>query len=275
MHLEGILISIIIPAFNAEETVELCLTSIVNQSHSNLEIIIMDDGSSDSTVATVNTFVAINQTVPISLYSQANQGPAKARNEGVLRAKGEFIVFLDSDDHLHPSYIKSCLQKFSEKESLNLVYSGIQNFGREQNTYLFKDFNLSLFLRENVIPVFAMVRRKQVVDLGGFDESLKNHEDWELWIRVLQKFGAEVYQIPEHLYYYRKRSSKDSVTDLSQSNHTIEASFYYIYTKHYSYYLEQGLGMYDLFVKSKYYEKYYNTWYREMFYKIKKKFKRN
>lgn len=273
MATETVLVSVIIPAFNAEETIEESLVSVAKQSHTKLEVIVIDDGSSDNTGAVVNAFCLANPLLTLSLITQKNQGSSKARNEGLGKSQGEFIVFLDADDRLHPEYINSCLKKFEENKRLNLVYSGIQNFGRESNAFLFKEFNLSSFLRENVIPVFAMVRRQQVKELDGFDESLKNHEDWELWIRVVQRFGAEVFQIPKHLYYYRKRDNKDSLTDLSQANHTIEASFYYIFNKHYVFYLQEGLGIYDLFVKSKYHEKYYKTWYRDFFYNVKNFFR--
>ncbi|QBQ42228.1 glycosyltransferase family 2 protein [Sphingobacterium psychroaquaticum] len=263
---DNILVSVIIPAFNVEETIEECLISVANQAYSHIEVIVIDDGSSDATTSVVESFILTNKFLKFSIFIQENQGPSKARNVGIEKARGEFVVFMDADDRVDPSYIVRCLEMFKRKPSLNLVYSGIRNFGRENNAFLFNAFEISSFLRANVIPIFAMVRREQVMGVGGFDESLKNHEDWELWIRIIQKFGAHVYQIPEHLYFYRKREVRNSITDLSQASQTIEQSFYYIYKKHYAYYLSNKLGIHQLFLKAKYQEKYNNVWYRKLYY---------
>ncbi len=265
------LISIIIPAYNAENTVVECLSSILLQEYRNIEVVVIDDGSIDNTRQRVQGFITEFKDLEIRLISQSNQGPSVARNMGLQYAKGEYVVFLDSDDKLDPSFISKCLLNFEANPTLNLVYSGVRQFGRVNKDTYFGDFSLSRFLCTNVVPIFSMVRRAHLLAVGGFDEKLRNHEDWELWIRIISKYGPFVHQIKEPLYYYRKRMERDSITDKVQEENGIEVSYSYIYNKHYQFYLENGLGLYVLLVNSKYKEKYYNTWYRKLFYKFRKK----
>ncbi|MBL1407806.1 glycosyltransferase family A protein [Sphingobacterium faecale] len=265
------LVSVIIPAYNAQNTIIDCLQSVENQLYKNIEVILIDDGSIDKTFETALAFKSLNPNMTIELFSQSNRGPSAARNEGLRCANGEFVVFLDSDDKLDSSFIEKCLINFENNPTLNLVYSGVRQFGRESKDSYFGDFSLNRFLRTNVIPVFAMVRRSHLLAVGGFDENLRNHEDWELWIRIISQYGPFVCQIKEPLYHYRKRIERDSITDKTEEGNNIEMSYCYIYKKHYEFYFKNGFGIYDLLVKSKYEEKYYNTWYRKLFYRLKRK----
>ena len=109
------LVSIIIPFFNSERYIRQCLDSVVRQSHSNLEIICVDDGSKDSTSEIIEGY----NDERIMIIRQENQGPGAARNTGMDACTGEYILFLDSDDYLHPEMIKKMIDKVkSEKCSM-------------------------------------------------------------------------------------------------------------------------------------------------------------
>ena len=110
---QTILISVIIPAFNCEATIGRCLQSLIDQTlFKNLEILVIDDGSTDRTCEIVESFAI--QNTEIHLVKQTNSGPAAARNRGLDRARGEFFSFVDSDDYLDIDYFEKMLSYADE-----------------------------------------------------------------------------------------------------------------------------------------------------------------
>ena len=101
------LVSVIIPVYNAEKYIENCLKSVVNQTYSQIEVIIVDDGSTDASASICGKFLEDER---VSLYSQKNQGVSSARNEGMKHAKGEFLLFVDADDELKVNMIERLVQ---------------------------------------------------------------------------------------------------------------------------------------------------------------------
>ncbi len=109
--------SIIIPAYNCENTIERAIDSVIAQTYSNWELIVVNDGSSDGTVTRVTSF----SDERIIVINQENVGPGKARNVGVSNAKGDYIVFLDSDDYYEPTFLK-CIEDINEEKARDIVF---------------------------------------------------------------------------------------------------------------------------------------------------------
>ncbi len=263
------LVSIIIPCYNNEKVIAETIDSALSQSYSSIEIIVVDDGSTDQSAKVVQDISSKHPD--IIFHSKENRGPSHTRNFGAQISKGEFLIFLDADDKLHPDYVKKCIAEYQRNPELNIVYSGAEFFGNKSGIWKLPDFEPTSFLLNNCIPIFAMLRRDVFFDVGKFDENMHFIEDWELWIRILKKYPG-VYKIPETLFYYRKSAAKNSLTDLNDKQNDIsDTARLYLYNKHYSYYKENGLSISKLITSVqdnlKFKEKYYNVWYRKYFYK--------
>ncbi len=265
------LVSIIIPCYNNEEYIEECCESCINQSYKNIEIILVDDGSTDTSRALMDKIAEEFQNV--SVISQANQGPSAARNRGFEISQGKYVVFVDADDKIHKEYIEECINTYLQFPNLNIVYSEAEYFDKKHDKWNLESFEVKRLLYNNCIPVFPMIPADTFKNAGMFDKNLHYFEDWELWIRIMNLYGG-LYRINKVMYYYRKRKSKDSITDKA-SNSEKQLSHLYIYNKHAALYQQHGLHI-DMLLKAhkcdnKYREKYYNEWYRKYFYFLFKK----
>lgn len=264
-------VSIVIPCYNVDKTIVETFNSVVEQSYKNIEIILINDGSSDSTPSILNDLADSCNRVIID--SHENKGLPYTRNIGAKKSTGEFLVFLDGDDILAPSYVERCVSEFERDNSLNLVYTETEFFEAMTGVFTLPEYSYKGLLINNCIPATAMIRTKDFKEVGMYDENLKITEDWDLWIRYLAKY-PNVYKIPDNLFFYRKRLSKDSMTDLNAKSQNIEGSIarVYIYNKNYSIYSAYGYSLEELLDKvnkeGKFEKKYYNVWYRKLFYKF-------
>lgn len=268
------IISIITPCYNNSDTIIETLESIKNQVFKDFELIIINDGSSDNSAEIITNYISKNKNLNIYLYSTANNGPSKSRNLGSSYAKGTYIMFLDADDKIESTYISKCISYLENNTSMNLVYSEAEFFEAKKGKWDLKEFEMPNFLIDNCIPIFCVIRINVFEKVGKFDENLNYTEDWELWIRIIKEFGG-VYRIPEVLFYYRKRKSKNSLTDTENKDDISEKSRLYIYNKHYEFYKKNNLGLVTLITSvenNNYYkQKYFNIWYKKLFYKFKNK----
>jgi len=190
------LVSIVIPVYNGEAFISETIASALEQSWRPIEILIVDDGSTDRSTEIVKTFGD-----PVRLIQKKNGGPASARNLGIKEAKGEFISFLDGDDLWKPDKLELQVQMLLENTELALVHTGRWVLKNEsltpgQEKALPKVSNSldslrTLFWHNEVITSSVMVRAKVLDDLGGFNESPDyiSLEDYDLWIRIAKHHG--------------------------------------------------------------------------------------
>lgn len=270
VNVEKPLISIVIPCYNGGATILEAVQSALDQTYENLEIIIVDDGSTDNSGTIVRELMSTEPR--LSLYTQENKGLSAARNTGLSYAKGQYIVFLDADDKLKETYIELALTYHQKDGETTIVYSNMELFERETGLFPLAPFEIRLFLRHNCIPAFAMVRTDQIKSIGGFDESVILCEDWECWVHLLKVYGGNVYRIEEPQYFYRKRLSEDSILDKNKENtERLKKVKLYVFHKHQEFYETNAMGL-DNFYRCedelvKLRKKYYNIWYRKCFYK--------
>jgi glycosyltransferase involved in cell wall biosynthesis len=262
------LVSIIIPCYNNKNVIFDAIDSALNQSYPRVEIIVVDDGSTDGSYE----FVAdqIKMGLDIQVVRQDNQGPAAARNTGFNLSSGDFLVFLDADDILHQDYVESCCRVYENDPKMNIVYCDVELFENRTGLWKLKPFSESTILLFNSIPVFAMLRSCVFQQIGKYDTQLRCAEDWELWIRLLQQFEG-VYKIPKVLYYYRKRNEQNSITDYDKIYNFRHDALLYIYNKHQQLYRNSDLDMTNLLSAVVYKERYYNEWYRKLYYRVFRK----
>jgi glycosyltransferase involved in cell wall biosynthesis len=209
----GIKVSVVIPAYNAGQTLDQTLASARGQTHRHLEIIVVDDGSTDDTAAVAATHVAEDPRV--SVISQANAGVAAARNAGVAAARGEFIAPLDADDLWASSKIEQQLTVFAKGDPrVALVYtwfalldaqSRVIKLGPEigHEGDVLDPLAYYNFIGNGSSP---LVRRAAIEEVGGFDTTLRARggqgcEDWKLYFEIAERHHFAV--VPEALTGYR------------------------------------------------------------------------
>lgn len=230
------LISVIIPAYNKGDLIKETIESVLLQTYSNYEIIIVDDGSTDNTADTANSI----KDDRIKYYYQPNSGlPARPRNKGVALSNGEYIAFLDHDDLWMNQKLEKQISIIGKDNSIALVstnaYFIIED--KKTKTPLIKDlksgyFNENDFLPEiKVIQSTVLMKKSVFIEMNGFNESfdLKAREDYDLWLRMFSKYTC--YYINECLAYYRKSVSSTSGGEL----HFIETSLMH-YNKYFAKY---------------------------------------
>lgn len=201
-------ISIVIPAYNAMKYLPYTVDSILQQTYTDFEVIIVNDGSSDG----IETWFEQSISDPrFKLISQQNQGTATARNVGIGDARGELIAFLDSDDLWHPTKLEKQVQKFKENPDIGLVYTWLQYvdaFAVPTGKVVKSSFQGNVWEQLTAFNFVgcgsnAMVRRSCFESVGNFDGDLNAYvEDWDMWLRVAKKYPFGV--IEEALVYNRK-----------------------------------------------------------------------
>ena len=117
------LVSVVIPCYNNADSILETLHSVRNQTYNNIEIIVVNDGSTDASEMMIDTFKNDNLSLDLHYFKQTNYGPSITRNNGAAAAKGEFIIFLDADDLLHETYIEKAINVLINQPAINIVYS--------------------------------------------------------------------------------------------------------------------------------------------------------
>lgn len=272
--MEG-MVSIILPCYNQGIYLAEALESIIKQTYEYWEAIIVNDGSSDCTEEIALQYAAKDNR--IHYYAQENKGVSAARNLGIEQASGEFILPLDPDDMIEPTFIEKCMKMFKEHNDCVLAYAETSFCGLMHgiwNLPAYDDYK-KLLLR-NCIVCTSMFRREDCLRVGAYDENMHiGLEDWEFYIRLLQT-EKKVYQVSEPLFRYRIR--EESRTTQCKKEENWNKVMIYIYKKHidtYIHYYGSPLEILDKmwYYKGKY-EKYYNRWYRKFWHKIRPRSRR-
>ena len=203
------LVSIIIPTYNRAQFVPDAIESCLSQTYQNLEILVIDDGSSDGTA----DFLRQKYGGALRLFTQPNQGPGIARNRGIAEARGEFIHFLDADDQLHSRKIEIGMNVFQRQPDVSVVYTHYQfvaaDGAAELQTPPFQLFSDDIFcelLRQtgcHILTSSSMFRAAALREIGGFadDPTFRSAEDWDLFLRLAAKF--KFHAINQRLVYRR------------------------------------------------------------------------
>lgn len=190
------MVSIIVPTFNRPHLIGNTILSIQNQTYPNIEIVVVNDCGSpvEDVICHLNDKNSI-----IYVRHSKNAGLAAARNTGIRIARGEYIGYLDDDDIYYPDHVET-LVDFLVKNRAQIAYTdaymacqtlvnGIWET-KERKLLYSMDFNKDIIFIRNMFPVLCILHEKKCMDVvGGFDESLKTHEDWDLWLRMSRKFA--------------------------------------------------------------------------------------
>lgn len=242
------LISVITPVYNVEKYLPECLDSILSQTYDYFELLLIDDGSSDTSGNICDEY-ALNDS-RITVIHKENGGVATARNLGISQAKGEYICFVDSDDILASAYLQS-LYETTQKTGAPIVMcnyclfidgeavpDGIEPKTHENIVITEKEMEDETFSAENTVKVVIPINKiykKSLFDKVKYPSG-KIHEDAFVYHRLLHE-AREVILIPDVLYYYRKRA--DSITNSRFTTKELEDSMGAVIDR-IDFYKEQG-----------------------------------
>jgi len=182
------LVSVIIPTYNKSQYLREAIKSVLNQTYKNIEVIVVDDGSTDNTKEIVESF---NDSRIIYIF-QENKGPAIARSTGIKKAQGEYIAFLDSDDLWLKEKLKRQLDFMEKNSEVGLMGTGcyeITDKGKIIGKKIFPIKNKILqkdLIKYNPFIQSSVMAKKEVFDKVGlwYDEKFRESEDYELWLRI-------------------------------------------------------------------------------------------
>jgi hypothetical protein len=201
------LVSVVVPCYNQASFLPEAVSSLGKQTHANVEVIVVNDGSADATESVAQDLVRKYPRLHIRVISQENKGLPAARNAGFAAAQGEYVVPLDADDMLAPAFIEQTLSILVMHPDVGFAYSDIQHFGEQADLFELPPFDSETLLRrDNIVAVSALVRKAAWSDAGGYNELMREgYEDWDFWISCVEK-GWSGHHIPEPLFNYRVRS---------------------------------------------------------------------
>ena len=181
-------VSVIIPCYNQGRFVDEAVASVRAQSFQDYEIIIVDDGSTDGSAAILQGY----NEEKICVLSTSNQGLASARNNGIQKASGKYILPLDADDAIQPTYLEQGVQLLEENENLGIVYCRAALFGAVETEWNLPEYSLSEMLLDNVIFCSALFRKSDWQAVGGYDPGMVyGWEDYDFWLSLIE-LGREV-----------------------------------------------------------------------------------
>jgi O-antigen biosynthesis protein len=218
-HLTGIsnnvhdLISVIMPVHNRIDTVTIAINSVLEQSYTNFELIIVDDGSDDGTKELIDN---LDDPRIKTINNESCRGVSNARNHGLKASKGKYIAYLDSDNLWDSRYLAAMVGAFIMLDDADAVYGGQLLFkGNKKNPFAvrFGSFNRSLLNNRNYIDLNALCHTRELYNrIGGFDESLVRLVDYDLILRMSE--NAQIYSVPVLLSHYYYDRAPNTITNI-------------------------------------------------------------
>jgi glycosyltransferase involved in cell wall biosynthesis len=212
-------VSVIMPAFNVAPYIGAAIESVIAQTMPDWELLIVDNGSTDSTAAIVEAFTGTDRRV--RLLRQTRGGISAARNTAMREATGEFFALLDSDDLWEPSYLAAEFAIFAEYPDVDIVtgngwFLGGRLHGRPARPW--PDTRpqptlANILADETSVFIMSIMRRRVYEAIGGFDEALHSNEDYEYWLRAAEA-GFRFRRNDEPLGHYRRRDDSVSANEL-------------------------------------------------------------
>ena len=198
-------VSVVIPCFNSAATLADAVRSVVEQTATDFEIVIVDDGSVDATAELVAHLVAAHPRTRIDWHRQANAGTAAARNTGVAAASGRYILPLDADDLIAPTMLERCASVLDGDATLDIVYTDREDFGDVKAVRDAGAFTLERLKFFNHIGYCSLYRRSLWQAIGGYRTNVSGFDDWDFWIAAALR-GAGAHGIREPLFRHRRHA---------------------------------------------------------------------
>lgn len=226
------IISIIVPCYNLAVYMRETLDCLKKQTLADWECVIVNDGSTDNTLDIAKEYVESDSRY--KLVNKPNGGLSDARNAGIKVSHGKFILPLDSDDLIDPTYTEKAVKYLTENPDVKLVYCKAKYFGDRNDEWVLPKYDYNGLLLSNQIFCSCVYRRSDFDKTAGYDTNMKKGlEDWDFLLSLLDG-NSKVYKIPEILFFYRKHGK----SMISGANNISQEITNYIYQKHKKKYTE-------------------------------------
>lgn len=195
-------VSVIITSFNKGKFLNECINSVKNQSYQNLEIILIDDCSTDS--YTIGILKELKNDNQINIFKLTeNKGVSNVRNFGIKNSTGEYILIVDGDDKISDTYIEKAVKIIESDSEYKIVSCEVELFGYYHGKMPLAKPEIEYLIAQNALIISSLFRKSDFEKTSGFNENMKEGlEDWDFWLSILEK-GGKVYRIPEVHFYYR------------------------------------------------------------------------
>ncbi|MBA6412299.1 glycosyltransferase [Parahaliea sp. F7430] len=218
------LVSVIIPCYNSEKYLSECIDSVLSQDYENIEIIAVDDGSTDGTLNILKQFKTIY------FYTQPNSGACSARNKGFISSSGKYIKFLDSDDFLEPNVISKQVELSEALSDKHIVYGDYYLLREAKkkytNTFIGDGDQTAHLIINDILTSTPLHRRSMLDHVGGFDTRFQSSQEWNLHIRLSSE-GFIFHHQPLAVFNYRIHQSLDRISikrEGALNNHLYEVT---------------------------------------------------
>ena len=254
-------VSVIMPCYNEGKYIMEAIDSIVKQTYQNWELIIVDDGSDDEETKRIINEI---QNPKIKVFHTEHLRPAGARNYGIQKAEGTYILPVDSDDRIHEEYMEKAVKMIESNPRIGVVYCKAELFGEKSGSWNLPDYSFKHMLLDNIVFVTALFYKSDWEKVGGFNTSMaQGMEDYDFWLSILG-LEREICQIPEVLFYYRIKpvsrttNFQDNCVQVQNTYQQIYYNHKEFYQKHYD---EYALVLRDalieqIFIRRKYEERW-------------------
>lgn len=226
-------ISVIVPCYNQAQYLDECLQSVLDQTYTDWECIIVNDGSPDNTEDVAKKWT--EKDARFKYLKKENGGLSSARNAGIENAKGEWILPLDADDKIGERYLELAEKEF-EKE-YTIIYCEAEFFGDKTGKWELPEFSIPVLAEKNCIFCSAFYNKSNWERVGGYDIKMQyGLEDWEFWINILNNDKFNVFKLNYVGFYYRMKENS-MITNLVNDRKKqmicyIEQKHFQFFTKH-------------------------------------------
>ena len=240
------LVSVVIPVFNGEKTIQETIESVLNQTLTDFELLVINDGSQDGTLEIV-------ERIPdsrIQVFSYPNAGQSTSRNRGIEIAKGDYISFIDADDLWTPDKLEAQLQALQANPKAGVAYSwtdwideSSQLLGKGSHNTEQGEVFTKLLLNDFVANGSnVLIRRDALTEVGGFDPSVTPAEDWDLWLRLAARYEFVAVRSPQILYRISPNSASFNVWKMESSSLQVIDKAFAVAPESLQYLKQQCLG---------------------------------
>lgn len=227
-------VSVIIPCYNLGAYLDEAVSSVLAQTFTDFEILVVNDGSTEPDTCRILAEYSRPKT---RVIHTVNMGVSVARNRGIHEAQGEYILPLDADDRITPDYLRLAVQNLDKFPKVGIVYGKAEYFGETVGSMTLPDYSPSAILWENSIFSSAVFRKDDWDSAGKYrPEMLNGWEDWDFWLSLIE-LGVEVVRLPELVLQYRVRSDS---RDRSLKSHDKVKLMASMITYHSGAYLRKG-----------------------------------
>lgn len=223
------MVSVVMPCYNDGRYIQESIASVKAQTYPEIELIIVDDGSDDA--ETIAALDVLAKEKNIQVLHTTHVGPATARNAAIREARGKYILPLDADDTIDPTYIEKAVKILESHKDTGVVYCEADLFGAQSGKWDLPAYSFETMLFDNIVFVTALFSKADWEKVGGFNENMKaGMEDYDFWLSILGE-GKKIEQIPEVLFHYRIKDSSRT-TQFQQDPSRIKETYHQLFDNH-------------------------------------------